>query len=70
MSEMITSHFIEKVGLRDCNLSLLVIPRSLSQIGRKLRSWLTTPSTYKKKSLVFKLSGKIVKMPGADVENF
>ena len=38
MSEMITSRSIKKVGLRDCNISLLVFLRSLTQIGRKLKS--------------------------------
>ena len=38
LSEILTSHRIEKIALRDCNLSLFVFPRSPTHIGRTLKS--------------------------------
>ena len=38
MSEILTSYSIEKVALRDCNLSFSVLISSVRLIGRKLRS--------------------------------
>ena len=37
MSEILTSQPIEKVGLRDCNLSTSIFVRILTQISRKLK---------------------------------